>query len=344
MKRIRVEGPNQVALEDADTPQIGPEDVLIRVRATGICGSDVAIVHGHMPYFTRGLAHYPVTPGHEWVGEVVAVGDAVAGFDEGDHVVGECSVGCMACDRCLAGNYHHCEHRTETGILNRDGAFAEYIGFPSLFLHRIDKAVDLKAAALVEPTAVAFNGVKAADISPRDYLAIHGDGPIGLLILMVAKAFGAKKVAVVGATPSRLAMADKLGADIVIDATKDDVPAALASAGDGALPDVAMEASGVPAAATMAINTVSPGGRVVVQGLFDGRAMPDFDMDHVVINEIAMRGALGSPNIWPDVIALIEAGRVDPAAIVTHALPLDQFEAGLETASNRDGIKVVVTQ
>lgn len=344
MRRISVQGPNRVAVEEVATPEAGPHEVLVRVLATGICGTDVEIVHGTMPYFTRGMADYPVTPGHEWVGEVTSVGEAVRNFSVGDRVVGECSVGCMACDRCMSGAYHRCLQRTETGILGRPGGFAESIAFPALFLHKIAKDIDIRAAALVEPTAVAFNGVRAAGVSPRDYVAIHGDGPIGLLLLMVAKAFGAKRIAVVGMIPARLEMAETLGADLVVRADTDDIPDALARGGHGSLPDVAIEATGVPQATATAINTVSPGGRVVVLGLCGGKPLPDFDMDHVVINDLSVRGALGSPNIWPDVIAMIESRRVDPAAIVTHTLPLEQFEAGLDLVSNREGIKVVVTQ
>ncbi|MCB1486078.1 MAG: alcohol dehydrogenase catalytic domain-containing protein [Bauldia sp.] len=344
MKQISVRGPHKVVLEEAPTPDIGPDDVLVRVLATGICGTDVEIVHGTMPYYTRGMASYPMTPGHEWVGEVVSHGGDVRGFAAGDRVVGECSVGCMSCDRCLSGNYHRCLDRHETGILRRPGAFAEYIAFPALFLHKITKDIDVNAAALVEPTAVAFNGVKAGGVGPRDYLAIHGDGPIGLLLLMVARAFGAKKIAMVGMTPVRLEMAGKLGADIVIQADKEDVADALARGGNGAFPDVAIEATGVPAASAMAINTVSPGGRVVLQGMCGGQKLPDFDLDQIVINDISVKGALGSPNIWPDVIALIESRRVDPTAIVTHTLPLDQFEQGLGVVTGREGIKVVIAQ
>lgn len=344
MRQISVQGPGQVVIEEAPTHEPGPHDVLVRVLATGICGTDVEILHGTMPYFTRGMARYPVTPGHEWVGEVVSTGAAVVGFEAGDRVVGECSVGCMACDRCMSGNYHRCLQRTETGILNRPGGFAEFIAFPALFLHKISKDVDVRTAALVEPTAVAFNGVKAARISPQDYLAIHGDGPIGLLVLMVARAFGARKIAMVGMTPARLKVAEELGADLVIRADSDDIAAALAEGGDGALPDAAIEATGVPVAAATAMNTVSPGGRVVLLGICGGKPLPDFDIDHLVINDISVRGALGSPNIWPDVIAMIEGKRVDPTAIVTHTLPLDGFEAGLGLVTGREGIKVVVTQ
>lgn len=344
VKAIRISGPNAVALEEVhlDSPATG--EVQIRVLATGICGTDLEILHGTMAYFTLGMASYPVTPGHEWVGEVVALGDGVGQFKVGDRVVGECSVGCGQCARCLSGNYHRCLSRTETGILNRDGGFAELVNFPAMFLHRISKDVDVRAAALVEPTAVAFNGVKNAEVTPEDYLVIYGDGPIGLLVLQVARAFGAKKVALVGATPHRLKLARDLGADCVIDVTSEDVSDRLLSFGGGSLPDAAIEATGNPEAARTAINSVAPGGRVVLQGLFGGKLLDGFDLDQIVINDITVKGALGSPNIWPSVISLIEAGTVDPLAMVSAEFPLEEFTAGVETVTARTGVKVVISQ
>lgn len=344
MKAIRIHGAKTVSVDTLPRPEPGPGEVLLKVLATGLCGTDVEIYDGTMAYFVRGMAHYPVTPGHEWVGEVVALGAGVQGFEIGQRAVGECSVGCAACATCLSGNYHQCATRTETGILNRDGGFAEYISFPALYLHPISPAVDLRAAALVEPTAIAYNGVKNAAISPADRLVIHGDGPIGLLVLQVAKAFGAGHITVVGGTPARLDLARQLGADHVINALETDVVAALSAAGNGHMPNKAIEATGIPAAAANALTAIAPGGTVVLQGLFGGRLLDGFDLDQIVINDLAVKGALGSPGIWPEVIALIESGRVDPLAIVSHTLPLEAFDDGISMVKRHEGIKIVFSQ
>lgn len=344
MKAIRIHGANDVRMAQVEVPQPGPGQVLLRILATGICGTDVEIFDGVMAYFVRGMAHYPVTPGHEWVGEIVSCGEGVSGFKPGQRAVGECSVGCAACPTCLAGNYHQCPDRTETGILNRDGGFAEYILFPALYLHVISDHVDPRAAALVEPTAIAYNGVKNADVSPSDRLVIHGDGPIGLLVLQVAKAFGAQSIAMVGGTPARLKLARELGADVTINALTEDVAAKLAEHGNGRMPNKAIEATGIPQAAATALTAIEPGGTVVLQGLFGGRLLDGFDLDQIVINDLSVKGALGSPGIWPDVIKLIESGRIDPLAIVSHSLSLDAFEDGIRMVKNHEGIKLVVTQ
>ncbi len=344
MQAVRIVGPDAVRLEQIEIGALAAGEVRVRVRATGICGTDLEILDGTMPYYTRGMTSYPVTPGHEWAGEVAEVGLGVTGFDVGDHVVGECSVGCAKCDECRSGAYHRCPNRTETGILNRDGGFAEYLVFPARYLHRVNKDLDIKAAALVEPTAVAFNGLKLGGFSHQDNLVIFGDGPIGLLLLLVARVMTKRKIALVGAHTDRMQLAKSLGAGTVIDARTENVADRLRNTFDGSLPDVAVEATGQPQAAAMAVGVVKPGGRVVLQGLFGGRVLKDFELDHVVINDLTLRGALGSPNVWPEVIALIEAGHVKPLSIVTHELGLSQFTQGIDLVKSREAVKVLITQ
>ncbi len=342
MKAIVIDGAKTAAFRTVAQEPLGPGDVLVRLLATGICGTDVEIFDGTMPYFTAGMARYPVIPGHEWVGEIVETGTAVTGFRPGDRVVGECSVGCMACATCLAGAYHRCARRTETGILNRNGGFAEYVTFPALFLHPIARHVPIECAAMVEPAAVAFNGVRRAGVSPRDSVAVFGDGPIGLLVAMMARAFAARHVTVVGGTPHRLALARDLGVDATIDiGDAPDIAAALQDA-SGAAPTVAIEATGNPAAVETAINAVATGGRIVLLGLFTGQRPRALDLDRLVIGEISLRGALGSPGVWPDVIRLIESGRIDPRPLVSETLPLSGFVDGIARVRARSGVKVMI--
>jgi len=342
MRAVQITGPEVCRVCDIEEPELEDGDVRIEVLGSGICATDVEIFAGDMVYFTRGMATWPVVPGHEWVGKILEIGQTVTGFEVGMHVVGEVSLGCSLCASCKSGNYHRCPTRCETGILNRPGSFAQIIHHPAHYLHQIDSSVPVTAAALVEPTAVAFNGVLRAQVSPQDYVVVFGDGPIGLLLLQVAQAFGARKVALVGASDHRLEKARQLQANPVIDARKDNVESALIHAGMGVLPSVALEATGRPEAAYTALHSVCPGGRVVFQGLFAGQPLPDLDLDQIVINDLTVLGALGSPNIWPDVIRLIESGKVNPAAIVSDELSLEQFSAGLEKARSGAGIKVLI--
>lgn len=342
MKAVVISGPSRAQVTDLDPSPLGADEARIKVLATGCCGTDVELFEGTMPYLTSGMGRYPVIPGHEWVGEVCDVGADVTGFAVGDRVVGECSCGCMRCDRCRNGHYHRCAYRTETGILNRAGAFAEFINFPATFLHRISKSVPIESACLIEPAAVAFNGVRRAGVSPRDDVAIFGDGPIGLLLLMMVKAFGARSVALVGATAERLAIGAKLGADVIVNVREERASAALARHGDGTLPSVILEATGNPASIVEAVGATAPGGRIVLQGIFAGQKLDGLDLDRIVVGEVTLQGALGSPGVWPDVIRLIEAGRVDPGVVVTEVLGLRDYHGAIERVKRRSGIKTIV--
>lgn len=342
MKAVMISGPGRAEVTEVAAPPLASEEVRIKVLATGCCGTDVELFEGTMPYLTSGLARYPVIPGHEWVGEVCEVGAEVRGFEVGDRVVGECSCGCMRCERCHAGHYHRCAYRTETGILNRAGAFAEYLNFPAMFLHRVSKDVSVESACLIEPAAVAFNGVRRAEVSPRDDVAIFGDGPIGLLLLMMAKAFGARSVALVGATAERLALGAKLGADVIVNVREESASVALTRHGHEALPSVILEATGNPASIVEAVNAIAPGGRIVLQGIFAGQKLDGLDLDRIVVNEVTVQGALGSPGVWPDVIRLIESGRINPGVLVTEVLGLGDYHGAIERVKRRSGIKTIV--
>lgn len=338
---IVIEGPSRVALATRSIEECAPGHALIKVLATGICGTDLEIFDGSMPYYTMGLANYPIVPGHEWVGEVVDLAGDVMEFKPGDLVVGECSVGCMHCRDCLAGNYHQCRNRTETGVMNRDGGFAQFLHFPAFYLHKLSRRVTIEAAALIEPAAIAYNAVKKAQVTPRDSVAIFGDGPIGLLLLQMSKAFGARSVTVVGATPARLKHAVELGADHALDSTEGDIAARLRDANGGEPPAVFLDATGNPKAVQQLLASIGPLARIVLQGLFAGRSA-DICLDPLVVNDATVVGALGSPSNWPDVIRLVESGRINPAAIVNRQFTLREFEAGLDCVRRREATKVLV--
>ncbi|WP_375573081.1 alcohol dehydrogenase catalytic domain-containing protein [Ahrensia marina] len=342
MRALQVTGPKAIALREVPDPDVGPDDVLIAVKAVGICGTDIEIIDGHMAYYTSGAADYPITIGHEWVGTVEAMGSEVHGLSLGDQVVGEVSIGCGVCESCRSGAYHRCPYRTETGVMNRNGGMADKVALPSRAVHRVSDQVSLASAALVEPTAIAYNGVRLAGVSPSTKVAIIGDGPIGLLLLQVAVAFGAARLVMIGADTQRLALASKSGAEAVIDVRTAGWRAAVDEAFSGEAPDIILEASGNPAGVDAAIEIATPGATIVLQGLCGARPDQGFDLDRIVVNDLTLRGALGSPGIWPDVIDLIERGRIDPSLIVTHTLPLSDYAQAFEAVRSREAIKVIL--
>ncbi|MBI3909336.1 MAG: zinc-binding dehydrogenase [Armatimonadetes bacterium] len=342
MKAIRIHGPKDARYEDVPMPEIGPDNVLVRVRAVGICATDVELYDGVMFYITSGITKYPFIPGHEWSGEVVETGCNVTEFAVGDRVVGECSVGCRQCSQCRRGWYHICPNRAETGLLKQAGGFAEYISFPRFFLHKCD-GLTYEDAAFTEPTGVAINPVKSARVTPDDCVAIIGVGPIGLLTVQVARAYGARKVIAVDVDDARLAVARQLGSDETINARRDDVRQRVREATDGHLVDVLVECSGQPAAWENVVLITAPGARICLVGLFAGQTCK-VDFDHFTVNNMTIIGCLGGPNMWGEAIALLASGKVRATPLITHRLPLSQFVEGVEISRRRkdNAIKVVL--
>lgn len=342
MKAIRIHGPRDARLEELPTPTPGPDDVLVRVRACGICGTDVEFYDGVMFYLTSGMQKTPFIPGHEWSGEVVELGDNVSEFAVGDRVVGECSVGCQQCAFCCKGWYNQCPNRTETGVLNRDGGFAEYIAFPRHFLHKCNE-LEYEEAAFIEPTGIALYPCRLASVVPDDYVAIMGAGPIGLFAVQTAKAYGSKKVILIGRRQSRLEAGRAVGADAVIDIDSEDVQARVAQETGGHMVDVVIEAVGKAVVWETIMSVIAPRARIVMTGLFAGERCA-VDFDPLVVNNVSILGSLGAPNLWGEAIALHTSGKIQAGPLITHRLPLDQFVEGLEIFRNRtDGaIKVVL--
>jgi threonine dehydrogenase-like Zn-dependent dehydrogenase len=316
--------------------------VLVRIRAAGLCGTDLEVYDGVMFYFTSGMTRVPITPGHEWAGEVVEVGSEVGGFRPGDLVTGECTVSCMRCDYCRRGWYNQCPNRTETGLLNREGGFAEYMAFPAFFLH---KCIGMKPeeAALVEPTGIALYATKLGCVCPRDRVAVMGPGPIGLFAVQTARAYGARQVILVGTRKDRLEVGRRVGADAAVDIRSTNLAEAVRDLTDGHMIDVVLEAVGKPAVWDDIASIVAPRARVVMTGLFAGQKC-EVDFDPLVVGNVTIQGSLGSPGVWEEAIDLHQRHLVTATPLITHRLPLARFVDGVEIMRNRtDGaIKVVL--
>ncbi len=342
MHAIRFYGPRDMRYSELPMPELGVDDVLVKVESVGLCATDVEVFEGTMIYVSEGMTAIPFTPGHEWAGRVVKWGSDVKGFSEGDLVAGECSVGCRACTACLQGRYNLCHHRTETGLLNRDGGFAEYIAFPQFYLHHCG-GIAAEAACLIEPTAVALNAIRSCRTSPADRVAVVGVGTIGLLAVQSARAYGARQVVAIDVNSRRLDLASQLGADATIDAGSGDIQSQVESLTQGHNFDVVVEASGRVGGWNHVPGLIAPYGRVALVGLFAG-AECKVNFDPLVVKNVTLQGCLGAPNVWPEAIELIEAGRIDPLSLVTHRLPLSEFEEAVQIASHPESnaIKVLL--
>jgi L-iditol 2-dehydrogenase len=333
MRAAVLAGAGDVRLEDRPTPQPGPGELLIRVDAVGTCGSDVHYYdHGRIGNF---VVESPLVLGHEPAGTVVAAGRGVAADRIGQRVSIEPGRPDFTCEQCRAGRYNLCPRMRFFGTPPFDGAFCEYVVVHEQFAYGVPDRLSDDAAALIEPLSVGVWAGRKARVGPGTRVLVTGAGPVGLLCLQAARAFGATDVTVTDVNPYRLGLAADLGASATIDVRETPLPEA------GIEPDVLLECSGQPAAIGAAIRVVGRAGRVVLVGM-GGDEIP-LPLAHVQTRELEVTGTFRYANTWPDAIDMAASGRVDLDALVTGHYGLSDVEQAL-TATARDprSVKVVV--
>lgn len=337
VKYKREDGNTEV--RDVPVPDVGSEDVLIKVAYIGICGSDPHLYHDNVSYYVK----FPLIPGHEFSGVVERVGAAVTAWKPGDRVTAETHARyCGRCLMCKTNNYRFCTERRGYGA-GVDGCYAEYVAAPQRIVHRLPDAVSLRDGACVEPLAVAFNVVVAkTPVLPGDSVVVIGPGGIGLLCCRLASLAGAKDVVVVGGPgdEERLAIARKFGATETIP-HGGDVMRAKAAMNGGYGADLVVDAAGPAATLKMAIDLVRPDGRI--NKVAWGPKPIDFSLDPLIQKGVTLQGSFSHTwDIWEKCIGLLEAGRINLDEFVSHELPLDDWLKGFELVESRRGIKVVL--
>ena len=328
-------------------PEPGPYEVLCGVRAVAICGSDPEVVHGGLAGYWPPA--YPFTPGHEWSGEVVALGEGVTSFKVGDRVAGEAWKGCGICYNCVEGRYNLCRNygKDETGMrhygFRNRGAYAQYNVYSIKSIHKMADNITFLEGALVDTAGVAAHGLELTGITPGGTVAVIGPGPIGILTMRMAKILGANKVIAVGRR-SRLQSAGKLVADVLIDIEKTDPVKSVRDETDGAGVDEAFECSGAEGTLNQAIGMVREGGRIGLLGVPPASVMEKIPFKYVCRNEIAIFGVKANPNVSRNVLSLMSTGKLAVKDLITHVFPLTDFAAALDTFEHRKGgaVKVVI--
>jgi L-iditol 2-dehydrogenase len=326
-------GPGDVAMVERPVPRPGSGEVLVEVASVGVCGSDTHYYdHGRIGSY---VVEQPLVLGHEAAGRIVDVGQGVARDRVGQRVSIEPGVPDFTCEQCLAGRYNLCPRMRFFATPPIDGAFAEYVLVHEAFAHPVPDAISDDAAALLEPLSVGVWSCRKAGVTAGTRVLVTGAGPIGLVAVQCALAFGATEVAVSDVNPARLALAGELGATTLIDAREQRV-ADLARP-----PQVLLECSGFPPAISDAIRALDRAGRAVLVGM-GGDEIP-LPLSVVQERELVVTGTFRYANTWPTAIALVASGRVDVDRLVTGSYALEQAEDAL-TAARRDpaSVKVVV--
>jgi threonine 3-dehydrogenase len=319
-------------------PAAGPGEVLIRVRHAGVCGTDLHIADWDA--WAQGRIKPPLVVGHEFAGEVAALGPGVTEFQVGQLVTAEGHIICGHCQACRTGNGHICKNTRIIGV-DRDGAFAEFIAMPATNVMTLD-GIPTEIGAIMDPMGNAFHTVLTADI-PGSTVFIVGCGPIGCFAVGIARAAGAAKVIASDVNPNRLALAKKMGAHVLINAAKDDVVSTVLAETGGEGVDVVCEMSGVPAALHQAFATIRMGGRVQLLGIPKGEVPVDFASE-IIFKGITLYGVIGRKmyETWHQMRRFLSSGLLDPRPVITHRFPLAKIDDALAAIRSGDAGKVIL--
>lgn len=333
-------GEGLIKLQDRPVPRPGPGEVLIEVKAAGICGTDIHILHDEFPYWP------PAILGHEFSGVIAEVGPDVQGWQPGDRVVGEPHArACGVCYLCRTGRAQICPEKRSPGW-GYDGAFARYLVMPVHLLHRIPERVSFESAAVAEPLAIVIHEVEERGrVEAGDVVVVYGPGPIGLLAAAVARTAGAARVIMVGTAAdeaTRFPLARQVPVDLVLRAEKDDVVEAVYEMSDGLGADLVIEASGAPAAIAQTVQVVRKGGRISAVGIPSAPTVP-FPWGAAMSKVCDVRFNMSSSHTaWIKAVRLMAEGRIDPGFVVSHRLPLSQWQEAFRLVESKEGVKVLL--
>jgi threonine 3-dehydrogenase len=318
-------------------PDVGHNDLLIKIRKTAICGTDMHIYN--WDEWSQKTIPVPMIVGHEYVGEVVGIGQEVRGFKLGDRVSGEGHITCGHCRNCRAGRRHLCRNTSGVGV-NRQGAFAEFLVIPAFNAFKIPDNISDELAAIFDPFGNAVHTALSFDLVGEDVL-ITGAGPIGIMAAAVARHVGARNVVITDLNPYRLDLALKMGATRAVNVAEQDLATVMNELGMTEGFDVGMEMSGVPIALRDMLAKMNNGGKIAVLGIPANDVA--IDWNHVIFKGLTIKGIYGREmfETWYKMASLIQGG-LDLTSIITHQFSVDEFQQGFDIMSSGQSGKVIL--
>jgi len=321
MKALVLKEYRRLVVEDVSCPTPEADEVLIRVRACGICGSDVHGMDG-----SSGRRIPPIIMGHEAAGEIAALGAGVTEWRLGDRVTFDSTVYCGECWFCRRGQINLCDHRRVLGVscgdYRRHGAFAEFVAVPQRILYRLPDSLSYAQAAMVEAVSVAVHAVKRTPLEAEAAVLVVGTGMIGLLVVQALRAAGCAKIIAVDLDESRLSVAQKMGAAVTIKADAGDLQERIRALTEGRGADAAFEVVGLPQTVKTAIESVRKGGSVTLVGNLKPQA--ELPLQWVVTRELTLLGTCASAGEYPACLELIASGKINVTDFISATAPLDQ--------------------
>jgi L-iditol 2-dehydrogenase len=321
MQALVLENARDLQMRDVPEPVIGAEDVLINVKACGICGSDV---HGYDG--TTGRRIPPLVMGHEAAGVVARIGAEVHSFRAGDHVTFDSTISCGKCLFCSKGDVNLCDNRRVLGVscgdYRRDGAFAEYVSVPQHIVYALPDSFPFEKAALIEAVSIAVHAAKITGIQPGDSAVVIGAGMIGLLAVQAFRVYGCSKIVAVDLEEGKLALARSLGADETLHAADPDLMAKLKASTQGRGPDIAVEVVGVQKSVLTAIDSVRRGGTVTLVGNL--APVVEIPLQTVVTRQLRLLGSCASAGEYRECIHLMDTGAINVDPLISALAPLSE--------------------
>jgi len=337
MKALLLTAPSKLELVDFPEPAPAADEVVVRIRACGICGSDI---HGWDG--STGRRRTPLIMGHEASGEIVATGPQVKTWRAGDRVTFDSTISCGTCRFCTSGQINLCENRRVVGVspaeYKQHGAFAERLALPDRILYRLPDNLPFEQAAMVEPVSIAVHAVQRTKIAPGSTAVVIGSGMIGLLVIQALRWAGATQVVAVDLADNRLALARQLGATHTVNSGRADVAAEVARITGGLGADTAFEVVGFTPTVNLALAVLKRGGTCVLVGNLSPQTQ-DFPLQAVVTKEITLLGSCASAGEYPLCLDLIARGVIDVRPMIETVAPLADGATWFERLSARDGGK-----
>ncbi|MBT3135221.1 L-threonine 3-dehydrogenase [Alteromonas sp. ALT199] len=334
---VKAKAEKGIWLQDTPKPEVGHNDLLIKIRKTAICGTDMHIYN--WDEWSQNTIPVPMVVGHEYVGEVVGMGQEVKGFEVGDRVSGEGHITCGHCRNCRAGRVHLCRNTEGVGV-NRPGAFAEYLVIPAFNAFKIPDNISDDLASIFDPFGNAVHTALSFDLVGEDVL-ITGAGPIGIMAAAVAKHVGARHVVVTDINPYRLGLAEKMGATRAVDVSKENLQDVMNELGMSEGFDVGLEMSGVPVAFRDMLNKMNHGGKIAMLGIPPQDVA--IDWNQVIFKGLVIKGIYGREmfETWYKMASLLQSG-LDLSPIITHTFSIDDFQEGFDTMGSGHSGKVIL--
>ncbi|MCU4743267.1 zinc-dependent alcohol dehydrogenase [Natronoglomus mannanivorans] len=332
MRAIVTDGDGSIWEESHDRPDPEPGEVLVKIRAVGICGSDIGLIEGEGPPWKR----YPLVPGHEVCAEVVELGEDVDSLSVGDRVVLHGFCYCGTCTPCREGRYYQCEDLREIGFTVA-GGYREYAAFPAYTLNPIPDGLSDLEACQIDSAACTLHAMKRLETSVTDTAAVLGPGALGLFGVQLLRARGVRDVVLTGTREARLEAGRDLGATKTISVREEDPVAAIDDYTDGDGVDVCVEAAGAGDVVNTCLKIAAKGGQIALTGVFDGPR--EIDPNDVVAKELSVVGGVTAAHAVDDVIELFERGDLTINGIVTHEFDLVDYQEAIQCVrERRDGV------